>query len=202
MISFPLCFQTSRNCVTNLRLTLVNWWGSQGPLVRMCFLMERQLPYLYLEDSCSLKSFSSSQIRLIEAKCFVLNAFYIWQFLPMVQQRLRGFCFRCSLTSFHPVSLYDIWPYMFSFCKYSGGISIDRKKNSVCMWIYVKNLNMHTCIALVYIYTHIYMGYICISREQQYNESWIELEKQTFKNYTHSTKIAGEPSLQLNPIKL
>lgn len=64
-------------------------------------------------------------------------------------QLLRGLYFRCFLT-FYPASLYDIWPYMFSFCKYSRGISIDR--NNLCV-------HVHVCI-----YTYIYL-YInrCIS---------------------------------------
>lgn len=159
MISFPLCFPTFRICVTNLRLTLVSRWGRQRLPVRISFLMGMQFPCLNLEDSCSPKSFSSSQIKQTEPKHFVLNEFHIWQCLPVVLQRLRGFCFRCCLTSFYPVSLYDIWPYMFSFCKYSRGISIDRNKLYVyvCAYIY-KFLHMHTCIALVRIY---------IPREQQ-----------------------------------
>lgn len=114
----------------------------------------------------------------------------------MVQQCLRGFCFRCSLTSFHPVSLYDIWPYMSSYCKYSGVISIGRNKFSVCvcMWLYMKILNMHTCIAYLCVYLHIY---IYVSPENR--DSWMQLGKQMFKNYTHSTEIAGEPSLQTPP---
>lgn len=129
------------------------WWDSQGLPGRISFLIEIQFPNPYLEDSCFLKSFSSSQIKLTEPKCFVLNEFHIWQCLPVVLQRLRGFCFRCCLTSFYPVSLYNIWPYMFSFCKYSRGISIDRNKLCAyaCAHIY-KFLYMHTCIALVNIY--------------------------------------------------
>lgn len=136
----------------NLRLTLVNWWGSQGLPVRISFLMEMQLPYLNLEESFSPKNFLSSQIKLTEPKCFVLNVFHIWQCLSVAPQCLRGFCFRFCLTSFYPVNLYKIWPYMFSFCKYSRGICIDRNKLCVCMCIYIYNfLYVHTCIALVHI---------------------------------------------------
>lgn len=102
-----------------------------------------------LEDAFSPKSFSSSQVKLTEPKCFSLNKFHIWQYLPIVPQLLGGLYFRCFLT-FYPASLYDIWPYMFSFCKYSRGISIDR--NNLCV-------HVHVCI-----YTYIYL-YInrCIS---------------------------------------
>lgn len=195
LISFPLCFPTFTNCVTNLRLTLVSRWSHQWCPVRISFSMEMQFLCQNLEDSYSPKSFSSSQIKLSESKRFSLNKFHIWQYLPIVPQLLGGLCFRCFLT-FYPASLYDIWPYMFSFCKYSRGISIDRN-----------NLCAHMCTS---VYIHIY---ICTKTDaylwdvyvhtqthtkatpQRTVVEWIPPGKQVFKNYTYFRKMAWEPSL-------